>query len=90
MASLEAEPAPVARVGDGEEGEEVAGQPEEDVKGLEGQRERNHVVGALQAWEAVLGRVVGEAEVAVLDDVGLVAYRHLSQAAVVAHCGPGY
>ena len=90
MASLKAEPAPVARVGDGEEGEEVAGQPEEDVEGLEGQGERNHVVGALQTWEAVLGRVVGEAEVAVLDDVGLVAHRHVFRVSMVAHCVRGY
>ena len=90
MASLKAEPAPVARVGDGEQGEEVAGQPEEDVEGLEGQGERNHVVGALQAGEAILGRVVGKAEVAVLDDVGLVAHRHLFRVAMVAHCGRGY
>ena len=87
MASLKAEPAPVARVGDGEEGEEVAGQPEEDVEGLEGQGERNHVVGAVQVREAIHGRVLGKAEVAVLDDVGLVAHRHLFRVSMVVHCG---
>ena len=35
MASLKAEPAPVARVGDGEEGEEVAAEAEEDVERVE-------------------------------------------------------
>ena len=47
MASLKAEPAPVARVGDGEEGEEVAADTEEDVQRVEYDGDARRAVGIL-------------------------------------------
>ena len=74
--SLEAEPPPVARVGDREEGEQVPREAEKNVQRLEGQGERRDVVCALEVRVAVLRGVIVQTEVAVLDDAGLVAHWH--------------
>ena len=71
--SLEAEAAPVPRVGDGEQREEVAADAQDDVERVEDHGDGDEADLVLDAGVAVGGRVVAHADVAVLDYARSVA-----------------